>query len=89
MAFHTGRLQDPLSPVLQSMSTPVDYAFIDGHHLEDATLEYFDQIAGNSYDGTVVVFDDIHRSSGMERAWKRTVGDRRIALSVDVGDMGI
>jgi predicted O-methyltransferase YrrM len=87
--FHPGRFQDTLGPALAALPTPVDYAFVDGHHEEDPTIAYLDEIAGHAEDGAVLVFDDIHWSPGMEHAWTRIVADARVALAVDVGDMGI
>src|SRR5438132_9030219 len=38
-----GRFQDTLDDVLAS-EAPIDYAFVDGHHDRDATLEYFERL---------------------------------------------
>lgn len=87
--FHTGRFQDTLVPALRAMPTPVDYAFIDGHHEEEPTISYFSEIARYADERTLLVFDDIHWSAGMDRAWQRIYTSDRIALSVEVREIGI
>mgnify|MGYP000079522577 FL=1 len=54
-----GRFQDVLDEVLNE-SSPIDFAFIDGHHDEKATMRYFEQIIPFlSNQPRVLVFDDI------------------------------
>jgi predicted O-methyltransferase YrrM len=47
----------------------VNMAFIDGNHSEDATIRYFKESIKYSDQKTILIFDDIHWSSGMEKAW--------------------
>lgn len=68
---------------------PVGLAFIDGHHDEQATLRYFDQIAPALADPAVVVFDDIRWSEGMARAWDAISVDPRVRVVVDVDRVGV
>jgi predicted O-methyltransferase YrrM len=67
---------------------PLDYAFVDGHHQERATLEYFELLAPHAR-GALLVFDDIRWSDGMLSAWERIAADPRIALAVDFGGYGV
>ena len=84
-----GRFQDVLDEVLNE-SRPVDFAFIDGHHDEKATMIYFNKIIPFlANQGVVLVFDDISWSSGMKRAWKKIKGDERVKFSVDLRKVGI
>ena len=62
-----GRFEDELPRVLAN-STPVDYAFIDGHHDEQATIRYFQQFLSHLSPQAIVVFDDLSWSAGMRRA---------------------
>jgi predicted O-methyltransferase YrrM len=43
----------------------LDFAFIDGHHDERATVAYFQQMKPSLSPGAVVLFYDIKWSSGM------------------------
>lgn len=87
--FEHGRFQETLDPILSGLDAPVDYAFIDGHHDEQATLSYFRQIAPYTSASAVIVFDDIHWSAGMELAWQQLEADPGLPLTVDVRDMGV
>jgi predicted O-methyltransferase YrrM len=82
-----GRFADTLPGVLADQAC--DYAFIDGHHQEGPTLAYFRAIADCAPRGCVLVFDDIHWSPGMERAWARIVTDPAVAEYADLGWLGI
>lgn len=84
----TGRFQDTLPGVLSSCE-PVDFAFIDGHHDEDATKEYFAQVTGHTSTTALVVLDDISWSRGMQRAWRDIQVDPHVAFAVDLRVVGI
>lgn len=83
-----GRFEDTLDSVLAECA-PLDYVFVDGHHEENATLGYFEQILPRMKKDAVLVFDDIDWSEGMKRAWRKIENDSRIALAVDLGQMGV
>lgn len=83
-----GRFQDTLTDVLKQHS-PIDYAFIDGHHDEQATKAYFKRMVPVLSDRAVLVFDDISWSEGMKRAWCIIESDERVKISVDLGSVGI
>jgi methyltransferase family protein len=83
-----GRFQDTLGKVLQARG-PIDYAFIDGHHDERATLAYFEQILPFTAEKAVLVFDDISWSEGMKRAWAALKRHPRVAIAVDLRTLGV
>ena len=64
----TGNFDDELRPLLGRIE-PVDLAFIDGNHRYEPTLHYFEAIFRHSSSSAVLIFDDIHWSTEMERAW--------------------
>jgi len=84
-----GKFSDTLSSVLAAQGGPVDYVFVDGHHDENATLDYFEQLVPHLASPACLVFDDIAWSDGMQRAWRTIANDRRIQVSVDFGMMGV
>lgn len=84
----TGRFQDVLPAVLEEMGT-VDYAFIDGHHDERATLDYFARLHPRLSAGALLVFDDVAWSRGMRSAWSALQADDRIRVSLDLGPVGV
>lgn len=67
----------------------VDYAFIDGHHDEQATVQYFEQILPRLGERAVIVFDDIRWSPRMRRAWARVCQHPRVDVAVDLRTVGI
>jgi predicted O-methyltransferase YrrM len=83
-----GRFQDTLPDVL-TKRRPVDYVFVDGHHDEQATLAYFEQILPFLKETALLVFDDIGWSEGMKRAWNTITKDKRLSLAVDLGPVGV
>jgi len=84
----TGRFQDVLDELLRERA-PIDYAFIDGHHDEQATVSYFRQLLPHLSDGAVLVFDDITWSAGMRRAWRAILDEEAVTASADLEDVGI
>jgi predicted O-methyltransferase YrrM len=83
-----GRFQDTLQTVLHD-NTPINFVFIDGHHDEAATLNYFEQIIPHLSEGSILVFDDICWSRGMKRAWKKIQKNKSLKLSIDIFTIGI
>lgn len=83
-----GRFRDVLLKTLQEMRS-VDFAFIDGHHDKDATINYFSQIKPFLSKKAIVVFDDISWSKGMREAWDEIVKDGRITMFEDLQKLGI
>lgn len=69
---------------------PVDMAFLDGHHNEDATIEYFDALCEIATDNALIVFDDVFGySEGMTRAWETIRADERVSLAVSTRRYGL
>lgn len=83
-----GSFQTTLTDVLTNLQ-PVDYIFVDGHHDEQATRAYFEQILPYLADQALLVFDDITWSEGMKRAWNTLAKDQRVAVAVDLGPVGL
>jgi predicted O-methyltransferase YrrM len=83
-----GRFQALLGDVLDELGV-VDFAFVDGHHDEAATIRYFERILPFLAKDGVLVFDDIRWSDGMRRAWSAISTDRRLKLAVDLGRAGV
>jgi len=68
---------------------PLDWVFVDGHHVEEATIEYTELIVPALSGEAVVVYDDINWSPGMQRAWARIEADPRFSLTVDLRTVGL
>lgn len=84
----TGRFLDVLPKVLTT-EQPFDFVFIDGHHDEAATQQYFELIYPFLATKALLIFDDIDWSAGMQRAWRTISHDKKIKASIDTGRWGI
>ncbi len=84
----TGKFKETLKEVLRPDKL-IDFAFIDRHHDEKATLEYFNEIFPFLSDKAIVVFDDISWSAGMKNAWRKIAADERVKISLNLRQMGI
>lgn len=67
----------------------LDMVFIDGHHAQEPTLEYFEQCLVKANNGTLLILDDIHWSAGMEQAWEHVKAHPRVTVTIDLYDMGL
>ena len=63
--------------------------FFDGNHQYDATMQYFSSAIASANEGDIFVFDDVHWSSGMERAWAEIQGNEAVSCTIDLFFIGI
>lgn len=63
--------------------------FIDGNHRFEPTWRYFEFFLSEADDDSVLVFDDIRWSPGMEEAWKKIKSHPRVRITIDIFFMGI
>lgn len=83
-----GSFGSQLPRALELMPRP-DLVFFDGDHREEATLSYFEQCLPYVHNNTLFVFDDIHWSPGMERAWEKICAHPKITVSLDLLRLGL
>jgi predicted O-methyltransferase YrrM len=76
-------------PVLLQSLERVDFAFIDGNHRKEPTLQYFEQLLQKTHNKSILVFDDIHWSAEMEAAWDTIRNHPSVTLSIDLFFIGI
>ncbi len=77
-----------LPELLNELDT-IGLAFIDGDHRKGPTLEYFRQLLEHVGPSSILIFDDIHWSPGMEAAWEEIRKDPLVTLSIDLFFLGI
>jgi predicted O-methyltransferase YrrM len=80
---------DLVLPDLLSQVVKLDFAFIDGNHTYEATIENFEMLLRSAHNDTVFVFDDIHWSVSMQKAWDEIIDHDRVTVSVDIFRMGM
>jgi len=83
-----GNLETTLNNYLQSVRK-IDFALIDANHRYLPTVKYFERLLPRIHESSVVVVDDIHQSSEMEKAWKEIRSHRLIYTSLDLFRCGI
>lgn len=84
----TGEFNNTLPEALTALGS-IDLAFIDGNHRLEPTIAYFEALKPYLHDGSVIVFDDIHWSPGMDAAWDAIRKDPRVTCSIDLFYKGI
>jgi len=88
VSVKVGVFNDVLPDLLPQIK-PIDFAFIDGHHNGQATINYFEQIFPFLSKNAILFFDDIGWSKGMQRAWRVFEKDERIKFTIDLWSMGV
>lgn len=83
-----GHFDETLPKLLGNM-TAVDFVYIDGNHTEEATWRYFSWFKDKAAKNTVLIFDDIHWSPGMKKAWTAIQTDKSVTLTVDLFQIGL
>jgi predicted O-methyltransferase YrrM len=83
-----GIFEETLPPLLKEIGK-VNLAFIDGNHREEPAMRYFEQILNHTTETSMIIFDDIHWSEGMEIAWAAIKQHPKVTLTIDLFFMGI
>lgn len=66
-----------------------DLIYIDGNHQKEATLSYFEKLLPMVHNDSVMIFDDIHWSKGMEEAWEEIKAHPKVKVSIDTFQWGL
>ena len=83
-----GNFDNTLIKVLEALAK-IEMVFVDGNHREEPTLRYFSQLLPYMATESVIIFDDIHWSEEMERAWKAIRNHHQVMLSIDLFFVGL
>jgi predicted O-methyltransferase YrrM len=83
-----GTFENKLDDVLESIGCP-DLIYIDGHHTKEATLRYFEKVIQYTNKQSILLFDDIYWSKGMQEAWEIITKSREVTLCVDLFYLGV
>ncbi len=67
----------------------LDFVFFDANHQYLPTMQNFEKCLVKSHENTVFVFDDIHWSDGMERAWNEIKSNSAVKVTIDLFQFGI
>ena len=83
-----GNFDDTL-PKLIDEQEQLDFVFIDGNHRKDATLNYFNLCLPKVDENSVIIFDDIYWSKGMEQAWNHIKAHPDVTVTIDLFWIGL
>jgi predicted O-methyltransferase YrrM len=84
----TGNFDNTL-PEMVAAIPHVDLAFIDANHRHKPTVAYFNALLKKITGTSILIFDDIHWSAGMESAWNEIKRHPSVMLTVDLFYFGI
>lgn len=84
----TGDFDQRFPEVIEGIDK-LDFVFIDGNHRKEATLNYFKWSLPRVHEGSVLIFDDIYWSKGMEEAWTEIKAHPQVTVSIDLFWIGI
>jgi predicted O-methyltransferase YrrM len=79
---------DDLLPAETTGASPLDLAYIDGNHRYEPTINYFHQLLPVLHNNSILVFDDIHWSAEMEKAWEEIKQHPSVQCTVDIFFLG-
>jgi predicted O-methyltransferase YrrM len=80
---------DRVLPAFLDSVEKIDFAFIDANHRFEPTLRYLDLVFNKIHIDSIVVLDDIHYSSEMERAWLALKEHERVYTTIDLYRCGL
>ena len=83
-----GDFKETLPAVLQH-SKNANLVFFDGNHQEEPTLAYFETCLKHKNNQSIFIFDDIHWSEGMTKAWNKIKGHPETVVTLDLFFLGI
>lgn len=82
-----GNFDNVLPSVIGQLSS-IDMAYIDGNHRYQPTVNYFHQFLPKAHGQTILVFDDIHWSTEMEKAWEEIKSHSSVQYTIDIFFLG-
>src|SRR5919198_426587 len=81
-----GSIDEVLAAVVED-AAPIDHAFFDADHTEEATVRHFDALLPGLAPGAVVMVDDLLWSDAMRRAGERIKRRDGVAGGAQLGRM--
>jgi len=88
VSLQTGDFKDLLSGALASMRGK-KLVFFDGNHQYQPTMDYFYTALKIMSNDDILIFDDVHWSPEMEKAWSEIKKNEQVACTIDLFFIGI
>ncbi len=80
---------DQVLPGFIAKEKTLDLIYVDGNHRKEATLSYFNLCLPALHEGSVMIFDDIYWSKGMEAAWEEIKAHPQVTVTIDLFWIGL
>lgn len=80
---------DQILPNYLKTIESIGFAYIDGNHQYEPTIQYFNALIEKSIETSILIFDDIHWSKEMEAAWAYIKLHEKVTLTIDLFSIGI
>ena len=78
------------SDILPNLNEPHwDFVFFDGHHEKEATIKYFNELLSTAHNDSIFIFDDIHWSKDMTKAWTIIKKHPKVTVTIDTFFWGL
>lgn len=84
-----GNFDNTLQPTVNNISEDIDFAFLDGNHRYEPTVQYFETLLPKLNEYSIVILDDVHWSEEMEKAWQYVKDHEKVTLTIDLFFIGI
>ena len=84
---NVGRFEDTLSDAIRNKK--FDFIYFDGNHSKNPTIQYFEECLSTVHDDTLFLFDDIHWSREMEKAWEYIMAHKMVSCTLDISGWGL
>lgn len=85
-------INEPIDQVLEltlNRLGTIDLVLFDANHTYEATMRYYKQCKPYINEHSILIFDDIHWSIGMSKAWREIQKEVEITLTIDLFYLGI
>ena len=76
-------------PTVLEQTKNANFIFFDGNHQKEPTLTYFETCLKYKTNQSIFIFDDIHWSEGMTKAWNKIKGHPETVVTLDLFFLGI
>ncbi len=83
-----GNLDETLPKKLNEIKQ-LDFVFFDANHRYEPTVRYFEICMTKATEDSVFVFDDIHWSDEMNKAWEYISNHSSVMISIDLFFVGL
>lgn len=86
--FICGSFEQELPLVLKE-AHEIGFAFVDGHHSAEPTMQYVHQLVGSLSAQSIIVIDDIHGTSEMSHCWRILCQSDFFEVNIDFFEIGL